>query len=68
MLDYVVYDVWLAVEVVVVYFLFIETGNASLEQTAAILDGAAVQEKLVDEVARATTREKDGAEVTTSLR
>jgi hypothetical protein len=46
--------------------LFIETGNVSLEQTAAILDGAAVQDKLVDEVAKGTTREKDGAEITTS--
>ena len=47
------------------YFLFIETGNLSLEQTAAILDGAAVQEKLVDEVAR-VTRQKDTTEVTMS--
>ena len=60
------YDVWLVVEVLVVYFLFIETGNVSLEQTAAILDGTAVQGKLVDEVARATTREKKGTEVTLS--
>lgn len=51
---------------VVVYFLFIETGNVSLEQTATILDGSAVQEKLVDEVAIATTRDKTGAEVTTN--
>jgi hypothetical protein len=61
-----VYDVWLVVEVVVVYFLFIETGNVSLEHTAAILDGTAVQGKLVDEVARATTREKNGTKVTLS--
>ncbi|KAH8665140.1 putative sugar transporter [Tricladium varicosporioides] len=50
---YVVYDVWIAVELVIVYFLFIETGNMSLEQTAAILDGTQVQDKLVEEVARA---------------
>lgn len=50
---YVVYDVWIAVELVIVYFLFVETGNMSLEQTAAILDGTQVQDKLVEEVARA---------------
>lgn len=52
--DYIFYDVWLAVEAIVVYFLFIETGNVSLEQTAAILDGIVVQEKLADNVARTT--------------
>lgn len=56
---------WLSIELAIVYFLFIETGNLSLEQTAAILDGAAVQEKLVDEVAR-VTRQKDTTEVTMS--
>jgi hypothetical protein len=66
MADYIVYCVWLTVEVVVVYFLFIETGNISLEQTAAILDGTAVQNKLMDNVARATTRDKNETEVTLS--
>lgn len=51
---YIFYDVWLAVEALVVYFLFIETGNVSLEQTAAILDGIMIQDKLADEVARNT--------------
>ena len=45
---------WLFVELVVVYFLFVETRGASLEETAAILDGAAVQERLIEGVARAT--------------
>ncbi|OQD80265.1 hypothetical protein PENANT_c037G01201 [Penicillium antarcticum] len=36
---YITYDVWLAFELVVVYFLFVETGNLSLEETAVILDG-----------------------------
>jgi hypothetical protein len=44
--------VWLAVEALVVYFMFVETGNVSLEQTAAILDGVVIQNKLADEVAR----------------
>jgi len=53
-----VYDVWLFVELLVVYFLFVETHGASLEETAAILDGAEIQERFVEGVARAT--EKDG--------
>lgn len=57
MLDYIVYDVWLFVELVVVYFLFVETRGASLEETAAILDGVAVQEQLIEGVARATEHE-----------
>ncbi|KAH9214696.1 general substrate transporter [Leptodontidium sp. 2 PMI_412] len=55
---YVVYDVWLFVELIVVYFLFVETRGASLEETAAILDGTEIQERFVEGVARAT--EKDG--------
>jgi hypothetical protein len=57
LLDYIVYDVWLFVELLVVYFLFVETRGASLEETAAILDGAAVQEQLIEGVARATEHE-----------
>lgn len=59
------YDVWLAVELAVVYFLFIETGNQSLEQTAMILDGTVVQEKLVDEVTR-DSNQKHIIEVSTN--
>ena len=55
--DYIVYDVWLFVELAVVYFLFVETRGASLEETAAILDGVAVQEQLIEGVARATEHE-----------
>lgn len=47
-LDYIVYDVWLAVEFLVVYFLFIETRGLSLEETAALVDGVEVQEKLAE--------------------
>lgn len=46
------YDVWLGVEFLVVYFLFVETGNNSLEQTAALLDGADVKDQLVEQVAK----------------
>lgn len=38
---YIMYDVWLAFELVVVYFLFVETSNLSLEETAAVLDNNA---------------------------
>ena len=47
-LDYIVYDVWLAVEFLVVYFLFIQTRGLSLEETAAIVDGVEVEEKLAE--------------------
>lgn len=40
---YITYDVWLAFEAVVVWFLFIETGNLTLEETAAILDSEEVE-------------------------
>ncbi|KAK0123831.1 hypothetical protein ONS95_008825 [Cadophora gregata] len=55
---YIVYDVWLFVELLVVYFLFVETRGASLEETAAILDGVEIQQQFVEGVTRAT--EKDG--------
>lgn len=50
--DYIVYDVWLAVEFAVVYFMFVETNNMSLEQTATLLDGVDAKDKLVDMVAK----------------
>lgn len=49
-LDYIVYDVWIFVELVTVYLLFPETGNMSLEQTAVCLDGINVKNALVKEV------------------
>lgn len=45
---YILYDVWLAFEVIVVYFLFVETGSMSLEETAAVLDGEEYGNKLID--------------------
>ncbi|KAF9878424.1 hexose transporter [Colletotrichum karsti] len=51
---YITYNVWLAFEAVVVYFLFVETGKMSLEETAAILDGN--QDRLTEEVARKTEK------------
>ncbi|KAJ5159069.1 uncharacterized protein N7500_008720 [Penicillium coprophilum] len=54
---YITYDVWLAFELVVVYFLFVETGSLSLEETAVILDGEEYGDKLV-EVALSTAEQK----------
>ncbi|KAK2028988.1 general substrate transporter [Colletotrichum zoysiae] len=51
---YITYDVWLAFEALVVYFVFVETGKMSLEETAVILDG--VEDKLVEEVAQKTEK------------
>lgn len=53
---YITYDVWLFVEAVVVYFLFVETGKLSLEETAAVLDGKEMEERLQDEVLRNTEK------------
>lgn len=39
------------------YMLFVETRGASLEEAAAILDGVAIQEQLMEGVARATEHE-----------
>ncbi|CZT49535.1 related to hexose transporter protein [Rhynchosporium secalis] len=64
---YIVYDVWLFVELLVVYFLFVETSGSSLEETAAILDGTEIQERFLEGVARAT--ERDGkSQVVTEVR
>jgi hypothetical protein len=49
-----VYDVWLLVELVVVYFLFIETSGSSLEEISLLIDGPELKAKMVDNVAQAT--------------
>ncbi|KAL5115647.1 hypothetical protein ACEQ8H_006446 [Pleosporales sp. CAS-2024a] len=51
---YVVYDVWLFVELVVVYYLFVETSGSSLEEMAAIIDGEEVRDTIIEAVARVT--------------
>ncbi|KAK8128913.1 hypothetical protein PG984_010021 [Apiospora sp. TS-2023a] len=51
---YITYDVWLAFEALVVYFLFVETGKLSLEETAAVLDGKDHERRLEEEVVRNT--------------
>jgi hypothetical protein len=49
-----VYDVWLFVELLVVYFLFVETSGSSLEEMAAIIDGEEVRDTIIEAVARVT--------------
>jgi hypothetical protein len=49
-----VYDVWLVVELLVVYFLFVETSGSSLEEMAAIIDGEEVRDTIIEAVARVT--------------
>ncbi|KAH9883797.1 general substrate transporter [Xylariomycetidae sp. FL2044] len=62
---YITYCVWLAVEAVVVYFLFVETGKLSLEETAAVLDGSEMENKLAEEVVRNTEKSLGVARVET---
>lgn len=52
--DYIVYDVWLLVELLIVYFLFVETSGSSLEEMAAIIDGEEVRNTIIEAVARVT--------------
>jgi len=61
---YITYDVWLAFEVLVVYFLFVETGNLSLEETAMALDGQEASDKLVGEVLAKTDKAEVSEKVT----
>lgn len=63
---YITYDVWLVFELVVVYFLFVETGNLSLEETAAVIDGEEMQNNLAAEVIRNTEKSLGLARVQTS--
>lgn len=51
---YIVYDVWIAFELVVVYFLFIETKGSSLEEISLKIDGMEMKDKLNESVADAT--------------
>ncbi|KAH7380217.1 general substrate transporter [Phaeosphaeria sp. MPI-PUGE-AT-0046c] len=51
---YIVYDVWLLAELIVVYFLFVETSGSSLEEMAAIIDGEEVRDTIIEAVARVT--------------
>lgn len=53
---YITYDVWLLFELVVVYFLFVETGKLSLEETAAVIDGEEMQSKLAEGVIQGTEK------------
>lgn len=62
---YITYHVWLFVEAVVVYFLFVETGKLSLEETAAVLDGKEMADRLQDEVLRDTEKTLGLARVNT---
>ncbi|CAI6338710.1 unnamed protein product [Periconia digitata] len=61
---YVVYDVWLLVELVTVYFLFVETSGSSLEEMAAIIDGEDAKNEIIEAVARVA----DGKERTIMVR
>ncbi|RDW78372.1 general substrate transporter-4 [Coleophoma crateriformis] len=51
---YIVYDVWIFIELIVVYFLFVETQGSSLEEMAAIIDGEEARDTIIEGVARAT--------------
>ncbi|KAF2025999.1 MFS general substrate transporter [Setomelanomma holmii] len=49
---YIFYDVWLLVELIIVYFLFVGTSGSSLEEMAAIIDGEEVRDDIIGHVAK----------------
>lgn len=59
---YIVYDVWLFIELVVVYFFYIETRNTPLEEIVKFFDGeqALLGGDLATEKARAILIEEAG--------
>lgn len=58
---YIVYDVWILFELIVVYFFFKETQGMSLEATAAIFDGPGAVE---DIAAKGELAMREGVEPT----
>ena len=58
-----VYDVWLLVELVTVYFLFVETSGSSLEEMAAIIDGEDARDGIIEAVARVADGKGQGVMV-----
>lgn len=59
--DYIVYDVWIFVELVVIYFLFIETRGSSLEEIAIMIDGPDMTAKMMEnvEIGKVTTLQEN---------
>ncbi|KAJ7610394.1 hypothetical protein FB45DRAFT_761363, partial [Roridomyces roridus] len=49
--DYIVYCVWIACKLVVLYCFVIETKNRTLEETAAMFNGTDAAEHIVDAAA-----------------
>lgn len=43
---YIVYDIWIFVEFCIIYFLFIETQGASMEEISTMIDGTNLKDKL----------------------
>ncbi|KAL2153546.1 hypothetical protein VTH82DRAFT_4701 [Thermothelomyces myriococcoides] len=56
---YIVYCVWILVEIATVYFLFPETHNRTLEELSFIFEGKAVQEKMQQNVDKVLEVELD---------
>lgn len=50
---YITYDVWIFIELIIIFFLFVETGGKTLEETAALLDGEEAAGKLEENAKQA---------------
>ena len=57
---YIVYDVWIFFELVIVFFFFRETQGLSLEETAALYDGQLAVDNIAAGGAAATEKARMG--------
>jgi hypothetical protein len=65
---YIVYCVWILVEIATVYWLFPETHNRTLEELSFIFEGKAVQEKVERNVDKALHVEMEPVQRASSKR
>lgn len=61
------YDVWLLFELIVIYFLFIETSGSSLEEISLKIDGTEMKDKLGDNLDSALHEKKVAREGATEI-
>lgn len=61
---YIVYCVWILVEITTVYFLFPETQGRTLEELSFMFEGKEVQQRVAEDVDKVLTVDLKGVELT----